>query len=423
MSKLRINNILRTALESQDGEQFDVVTPETVTEVERELIELDETHEEARAAVEVVEELEERHEQVEELEEALESFNRDGGMSRDAAVLYQMRLQQLTAGLESVPGCSYVTVSVESFGGTGGRLAASLEQAEKTKAAKDGIWQTIMRMLRAVKDAIVNFFGRLTSSNVGIKKKAEELKQKASSFRGEVSGEGTITGGTWARNLAAPNGAVTPAATPKLLKDLGSALTDIQVAANTLVSNPTTTSFDAFNNKLRAIDSKLPGSYQVAVNGDRVDITRAEVKSPEQIEKLSNRQVSDVAGSVVEIVRHVETFSKNIKGAMDKLDKTAAAMAKQSDSKEDSEHANAIRKAIPAIRRAALELPKIASDAARAALVYCGKSMNKVTQDNKAGEASLKSEIMKRRELEGKSTNTKAATARRDAAAAEAAKK
>lgn len=396
----RISAMLRASLESVDGEQFDIVTPETTTEIEATLIELDETHDEAREAVEVVEELEARHEQVEELEEALESFNANGGMSQDAAKLYQMRLSQLTAGLESMVPVHHV--SLESFGSSNSRMAASLEQKEATAGAKNGIWQAILRFARAAKDAIVNFLGRLLTSNAGLKKKVAAIKQRASALKGDVAGSTKKIGtGTWSRNLTDSNGNVGPTQTAAMLKDLSSSLTQIQVAVGQSASNPEG-GVDTIVDKLAAIKDKLPGSYTIEATDSGFAIQRKEVKNPEEIEVMNNKQVVATMTACEELMRSIEGFSKNVKGSMSKLESEIARFEKSGQAADGKE--KEVRKTIANVRRVSLELPKIASDVVRAALVYANKSLSGVSQTKeeaaaagKVEQASLKDAIMGRR--------------------------
>lgn len=413
MRKLQLSAALSAALE--DNELFPVVTDETTSEVEETLIELDESYDEARDAVEVVEELEDRGEQVEELVEAVESYIKQGGMSPEGATLYYMQLNRLGKGLEALHHGSFA-VSTEDYASRD-RMSASLEAAEKGKNFAAKIWDAIVAMAKAAKDAIVNFFGRLLNSNGTLKKKAEELKQRALKLRGVVGKDEKISGGTWARNLADRSGKIDPNGTATILKDLANALGEVSKSISNSSGNVSGTSLTDFTNALSRAGNSLPGSYNLEVTDEgNFSITRKEVASPGEIDRMNNKQVVTTCDSIVALVKVCDTFGKTVKDAMSKAEATVTKQAKTAGnatvagSKTEDEHdtnkmnrgklqedAAGFRKFIATSRRAALEFPRIATDAARSALVYCNKSLSDVSQTEKEGQAAVKAEIKAKR--------------------------
>ncbi len=397
MRKLSLSSALKVALE--DNELFPVVTPETTSEIEETLIELDESYDEAKDAVEVVEELEDRQEQVEELVESAEHYTAQGGMTVDGAAMYHLQLARLGRGLEALHGDNLV-MSSESYASKD-RMTASLEAVEKGKNFAQKLWETIVTMAKAAYDAIVNFFGRLLNSNAKLRRQADALKKKAEALgRGAKKKEGTVgfAGGVWARNLADPRGGISPAGAVKAIDDLRTALTSVRAACQKDAQVGLDGPVDTILNAIKAVDSSLPGSYRVEVTQDGFAVTRKEVSVPENIDALAPSEAAKLCTAVDNLLKTLDGFSTDAKSAMKRLTDSAAKGAKGA-SDADKEAAAKFKKRLSTARKASLEFPKIAGDAARSALIYANKSINAYSAGTKEeNTTALKNELKTNRD-------------------------
>ena len=394
MRKLQLSAALSAALE--DNELFPVVTDETTSEVEETLIELDESYDEARDAVEVVEELEDRGEQVEELVEAVESYIAQGGMSPEGATLYYMQLNRLGKGLEALHHGD-MNVSTEDYSSRD-RMSASLEAAEKGKNFAAKIWDAIVAMAKAAYDAIGNFFGRLLNSNASLKKQAKALGAKAGALRGELkaSKETSFASGTWARNLTGDTGGLSPKAAESVVSKMADALVKVRQATATEGSGGIFNPTDKFIDSVKSAGGMLPGSYSTETTEGGFVITRKDVSNPDEVEPLSSSQVRGLASAVEKLLTAMDGFGGEVKGTVKKLTADVEKAAKAGDSTKE-QAANA-RKRISLVRKAALEYPRIGSDVARSALIYCNKSLKAIgPQSEKDGQTALKDQLKAKR--------------------------
>lgn len=389
MRKLQLSAALSAALE--DNELFPVVTDETTSEVEETLIELDESYDEARDAVEVVEELEDRGEQVEELVEAVESYIAQGGMSPEGATLYYMQLNRLGKGLEALHHGD-MNVSTESYAARD-RMSASLEAAEKGKNFASKIWDAIVAMAKAAYDAIGNFFGRLLNSNSSLKKQAKAMIAKAAGLRGEKkAGEDTkFASGVWARNLTKGGSAIAPGDVAGVIDGMAKAISTVRSVCVAEATAGATVEANKFISAIRKVSDTLPGSYSIDTSDKGFTITRKDVANPEEVLPLSAQQAKQVAEKTIALLTAMDGFGKDVKDATKKLTEMVEKLAKDDSSK--SETAAGIRTRVGVVRKAALEFPRIGSDVARSALVYCNKSLNAITPAKT--EAPKKEEVKK----------------------------
>lgn len=372
MRKLQLAAALSAALE--DNELFPVVTAETTSEVEETLIEMDESYDEARDAVEVVEELEERGEQVEELVEAVESFIGQGGMSPEGAQIYYMQLERLGRGLESLHG-NDLSVSTESYAARD-RMSASLEAKEKGENFAKKIWASIVAMARAAWDAIANFLGKLLNSNASLKKQVKALREKVKDLRGKEIPSGTKFGsGAWARNLSKGSNGIDPAQTASVVGDFAQAMATASGGLKVVLGKGIYHNISELQNTITKVGEKLPGSYSVEATETNFAVVRKDVHSPSEIAPLDSSQIESVLGSVSSLLDNMDAFTKDVNAAIKKLNDEVVKKSKE-NAEDDKKATKQARSLIAMVQKTGLSLPRIGSDIARSAIVYCNKSVS-----------------------------------------------
>lgn len=387
MRNLTLGAVLRASLE--DNELFPVVTPETTSEIEETLIELDESYDEAKDAVEVVEELEDREEQVEALVESVEGFIAEGGMSADGAQMYYLQLERLGRGLEMLHGDN-LSVSKEAYGAQD-RMTASLEAAEKGKNFAQRLWDSIKAMALAAYDAIANFLGRLINSNKKLEAQAKALGEKARDLRGKtLPADAKISGGAWARNLTDRSGSLTPAGVKAVLGNFQNAMAKIKTAASSEAQGSVTREVIELTRALKGTADSLPGGYSLETSEDKFSLTRKTAEIGD-IAPMTAPQIVEIDRAVTSLLKVSNDFSKSVKDSasrltkeLDKMAKTASAGAKAAEKEAEGSGAGKTAAATAAknararvalVRKVALEYPRIAVDIARSALVYANKSI------------------------------------------------
>lgn len=143
--------------------------------VETDQVETAEAEAEVTETNDQVEELEEAQETLENYYVALEHYNRNGGMSREAAGMMAIGVAGVTRkfgiGLEDL------NISVESFGDN--RQRATTVSMEGIKDMLAEIWRKIKELLFKMWKSLKNFYMKLFSGAVRLKKRAEAIKKKA----------------------------------------------------------------------------------------------------------------------------------------------------------------------------------------------------------------------------------------------------
>ena len=207
-----LQSALNVSLESNlDGEPSEInpVTSETV-------VELDEVLEEVRVAGDQVEgeeaavdELSDAADSLESLIVALESAVAAGGMSPQTADTHN-RAMAIAMRRLPVQKTDY-TLSVESFGGTGDKLQASMEALEGAKALLEKLWNGIKTAVLNAWNAIKGFYDRIGKSGPAVVAAGKSLKQKAQGIKITAS-EKQYTMGQAAANALMVEGKFNPTA-------------------------------------------------------------------------------------------------------------------------------------------------------------------------------------------------------------------
>lgn len=143
--------------------------------VEADQVEVAEAEGEVEETNDQVEELEEAQETLENYYVALEHYNRNGGMTREAAGMMAIGVAGVTRkfgiGLEDL------NISVESFGDN--RQRATTVSMEGIKDMLAEIWRKIKELMFKMWKSLKNFYMKLFSGAVRLKKRAEAIKKKA----------------------------------------------------------------------------------------------------------------------------------------------------------------------------------------------------------------------------------------------------
>lgn len=205
---------LRLGLESDGGEYNEDAVLGGEDTVEGELLEVEAAQEEAEGEAEAIDELEEAADGLGEVAEDVEASMEDGGLSPQAARFMQHAVESYTNRLGVA---APVVTSMESFGGTSGRLSATQVSLEGIKEFLKEIWakikSLIMSLFAKAKNLWIKLFdaaGKLAKRAEAIKKKARDTSGTASEKKIEVNLKPIHLGGK------APN----PVAAAKQLKDL-----------------------------------------------------------------------------------------------------------------------------------------------------------------------------------------------------------
>lgn len=166
--------------------------------MEAELLDTQAAQTEVSNTEEAVEELEEVHAGLESIARELQTSVQDGGLNGQAAQYLQLATEAYTVrlGMEQ-----RMIPSLESFGGTTDKLAATKISLEAVKDTIRKVWDAILRTIRRIRAMIKNFFLRVFNAAGKIKQRAEALKAQASKVSGNAK-EGEIDVGGAASALA-----------------------------------------------------------------------------------------------------------------------------------------------------------------------------------------------------------------------------
>jgi hypothetical protein len=196
------NSILASALSVSSMENLDGLaeTAELNPITEATTVAIDEILEEVRdnsdSVVEhddAVEELEGAAESLESLICSLESAIADGGMSPQAADVHGRAMVNAVRRLP-IDGSQY-SVSVESFGGTGDKLQASMEAMEGAKDLLSKIWNAIKSAVQSAWAAVVKFIQTLGKSGEALIRAGGQLKNSAGAIKGDAKSKTVSAGG------------------------------------------------------------------------------------------------------------------------------------------------------------------------------------------------------------------------------------
>lgn len=187
LSALTVTSLENLEPEAAETAELNPVTDQTVVEIDEILEEVRDGAADVEEHDDAVEELEGAAESLESLIASLESAIADGGMNPQAADIHSRAMINAVRRLP-VDGSQY-TVSVESFGGTGDKLQASMEAMEGAKDLLAKIWAAISSAVKSAWAAAVKFVDTLGKSGEVIVRAGTQLKSSAVKVNGKPKTE------------------------------------------------------------------------------------------------------------------------------------------------------------------------------------------------------------------------------------------
>lgn len=115
------------------------------------------------------------------IEASVEEAAEDGGMTPREAEHVQARLERVAALLGTTVADMGLTFRKESFGGASSRVAATKMRLEGIKEWGKKIWEAIKKAWAWLKDAVSNFFAKLTGNIEAVEKRLKELQGRVNS--------------------------------------------------------------------------------------------------------------------------------------------------------------------------------------------------------------------------------------------------
>ena len=113
------------------------------------------------------------------MEEAVEEG--DGLSPREAAHV-EARLEHVASLLGTTTAAMGLTFRKESFGGSASRLAATKMRLEGVKEWAAKIWEALKRGWQWLKEAVVNFFSKITGNIGAVEKRLKDLKGRVAAI-------------------------------------------------------------------------------------------------------------------------------------------------------------------------------------------------------------------------------------------------
>ena len=123
---------------------------------------------------------------LESLSQLMADAQRNGGMTPDARNFAQMSLESILATIDRTPDKDLP--SMESFGGTSSRNAATNLSMETVAEHAEKIWKAIKAAILQAKKFIIDLFKRLFNESVKIKESADQLIAKSKGAE-QITGE------------------------------------------------------------------------------------------------------------------------------------------------------------------------------------------------------------------------------------------
>lgn len=324
MSRMTVQSLMKQALgvAMEDAENnAEVVINVAVNSEptpEEEEIEVNEVGEEAEESTEVVDELDEAAATLESIAVSLEAHIQEGGIDATAATYLNLAL----AGVAGRIGLKSNTPSLESFGGSSDRLAATQVSLEEVK-------ESIKKVAQAVKNAIIRavqgmlaFFARVFGGMKKIEARATELKKAVAGAKGKKADGKVKLMGTSRLSLGKKFDGSTAAnaianlerAGKGLYETFGKKITDaIAEAAEGKEPKLNNLAEGLFNGEIAggySIDSTKAGSYEVPTI--KSDDGRTDEESAE-FEPLSTDAMDKILDEVLVVCKMVVANEKAAK--------------------------------------------------------------------------------------------------------------
>ena len=174
----------------EGGMPLDNITEDGEPTPEADEVELNEAADEVEGDSEAIDELQDASEALESIYLSMESAQRDGGLTRDAAIfaghVVQAAMRKFNVSSEEVG------ISLESF--SDNKARATTVSMEGIREALKAIWDKIVSVFQAMMKKIADFWNKYVAAAPRIKRRAEGLRKKARNVTGTQKEKTIATG-------------------------------------------------------------------------------------------------------------------------------------------------------------------------------------------------------------------------------------
>ena len=150
------------------------------------IIEVDEASDAVEETEDKIEDLEGDAEALENIYLAMEGFKRNGGMSKDVALMAQIGIENIISKYPTLSLRKVGQPSIESFGSSGGRLSSTVVSCEGIRQLLSDFWAMIMKQVNKLTAYIRNWYLKVLDAAPRLKKRAEAISQKAGNTVGAI---------------------------------------------------------------------------------------------------------------------------------------------------------------------------------------------------------------------------------------------
>lgn len=241
----------------EGGMPLDNITEDGEPTPEADEVELNEAADEVEGDSEAIDELQDASEALESIYLSMESAQRDGGLTREAAVFaghaVQAAMRKFNVSSEEVG------ISLESF--RDNKARATTVSMEGIREALKAIWDKIVSVFQAMMKKIADFWNKYVAAAPHLKRRAEGLRKKARNVTGTQKEKTIATGLFRQLNVAGE--------VPK-----ASAMTGyIKAVRGVFGKNKSTDELDAFAKKVFSKENLASREWVSSVNELRNAVT------------------------------------------------------------------------------------------------------------------------------------------------------
>ncbi len=241
----------------EGGMPLDNITEDGEPTPEADEVELNEAADEVEGDSEAIDDLQDASEALESIYLSMESAQRDGGLTREAAVFaghaVQAAMRKFNVSSEEVG------ISLESFRDNKSR--ATTVSMEGIREALKAIWDKIVSVFQAMMKKIADFWNKYVAAAPHIKRRAEGLRKKARNVTGTQKEKTIATGLFRQLNVAGE--------VPKASNMTGY----IKSVRGVFSKNATTDDLDAFAKKVFSKENLASRNWTSSVNELRKAVT------------------------------------------------------------------------------------------------------------------------------------------------------
>lgn len=153
--------------------------------LESDLVDVNQAEADVQTNSDAVSELEDVQQGLEALALSLESAHAEGGLTPQAASMFQLAFESYSNRL----GEEAQVPSLESFGGQTSRVNATMESMQKVRDVLGRVWEAIKAICIKVKDAIIAFWAQLSSAAERLKTRAAKIAEAGKKTSGAPKSE------------------------------------------------------------------------------------------------------------------------------------------------------------------------------------------------------------------------------------------